>query len=126
MKKHSKTGVESRFQGTVLGHSGEPKPIRIEGGPVDSIQEWCLKTREQAAKAAKENPHQPPRVEPPPQNHIEPEQSNDIETQQSNSVDSQQAISDQSSHTISADSHSPQTDNVGQTRDIDDMAMDTQ
>ncbi|KAF2013232.1 hypothetical protein BU24DRAFT_232775 [Aaosphaeria arxii CBS 175.79] len=54
MKKHSKTGVESRFQGTVLGHSADPKPIKVEGGPADSIQEWCLKTRERSAKTAKE------------------------------------------------------------------------
>lgn len=71
MKKHSKTGVESRFQGTVLGHSSDPRPIKIEGGPVDSIQEWCRKTREQAAKGAKEALEVP--------NHVESrEQSEDI------------------------------------------------
>ena len=52
MKKHSKTGVESRFQGTVLGHSGDPKPVRIEGGPVDSIDDWCREMREKSAKTA--------------------------------------------------------------------------
>lgn len=52
MKKHSKTGVESRFQGTVLGVPAEPKTIKIEGGGPDSIEEWCRRTREQAAKAA--------------------------------------------------------------------------
>ena len=63
MKKHSKTGVESRFQGTVLGLPAEPKPIRIEGGPVESIDEWCTKTREKAAKeAAKENRNTPNHV----------------------------------------------------------------
>jgi transcription initiation factor TFIID subunit 3 len=56
MKKHSKTGVESRFQGTVLGHSSDPRPVKIEGGPADSIQDWCRRTREQATKTAKENP----------------------------------------------------------------------
>jgi transcription initiation factor TFIID subunit 3 len=56
MKKHSKTGVESRFQGTVLGHPADPKPVKIEGGSVDSIQDWCRKTRERSAKlAASEN-----------------------------------------------------------------------
>jgi transcription initiation factor TFIID subunit 3 len=54
MKKHSKTGVESRFQGTVLGHPSDPRPVKIEGGPVDSIQEWCRRTRENAAKTATE------------------------------------------------------------------------
>ncbi|KAK2748787.1 hypothetical protein FQN57_000368 [Myotisia sp. PD_48] len=38
-KKHSKTGEESRFQGTVLGKSAEPHPIVIEGG-TESIQAW--------------------------------------------------------------------------------------
>jgi len=52
MKKHSKTGVESRFQGTVLGVPAEPKTIKIEGGAAESIEEWCRKTREKAAKAA--------------------------------------------------------------------------
>jgi transcription initiation factor TFIID subunit 3 len=55
MKKHSKTGVESRFQGTVLGVPAEPKTIKIEGGGADSIEEWCRKTRERAAKAAESN-----------------------------------------------------------------------
>ena len=58
MKKHSKTGVESRFQGTVLGNSSDPRPVKIEGGPADSIQEWCRRTREKAAITATEKPTQ--------------------------------------------------------------------
>jgi len=50
MKKHSKTGVESRFQGTVLGHLADSRPVKIEGGSADTIQEWCRKTRERAVK----------------------------------------------------------------------------
>lgn len=66
MKKHSKTGVESRFQGTVLGVPAEPKTIKIEGGAADSIEEWCRKTRERAAKEAesKQDNHNP-------SNHVE-------------------------------------------------------
>jgi transcription initiation factor TFIID subunit 3 len=52
MKKHSKTGVESRFQGTVLGMPAEPKTVKIEGGGAESIEEWCRRTREKAAEAA--------------------------------------------------------------------------
>ncbi len=52
MKKHSKTGVESRFQGTVLGIPSEMKPIKIEGGGPDSIEEWNRRTRDKAIKAA--------------------------------------------------------------------------
>lgn len=62
MKKHSKTGVESRFQGTVLGVPAEPKPIKIEGGGAESIEEWCRQTREKSAQAAeaKANISEPP------------------------------------------------------------------
>jgi transcription initiation factor TFIID subunit 3 len=52
MKKHSKTGVESRFQGTVLGVPAEPKTVKIEGGGAESIEEWCRRTREKAAEVA--------------------------------------------------------------------------
>jgi transcription initiation factor TFIID subunit 3 len=56
MKKHSKTGVESRFQGTVLGIPSEIKPVKIEGGGPDSIDEWNRRTREKAIKAAESKP----------------------------------------------------------------------
>jgi transcription initiation factor TFIID subunit 3 len=59
MKKHSKTGVESRFQGTVLGQPGDIRPIKIEGGPAESIEEWCQRTRERAAATGKEKPEHP-------------------------------------------------------------------
>lgn len=50
MKKHSKTGAESRFQGTLLGHPADVKPVRIEGGPSESITEWNQKTQQRAVK----------------------------------------------------------------------------
>lgn len=43
-KKHSKTGEESRYAGTVLGKSAEEHPIVIEGG-VPSIREWSQQAR---------------------------------------------------------------------------------
>ncbi|KAL9576005.1 MAG: hypothetical protein Q9212_007476 [Teloschistes hypoglaucus] len=42
-KKHNKTGEVSRFQGTALGTYAEDKPIRIEGGPVETIQDWSAR-----------------------------------------------------------------------------------
>ena len=61
MKKHSKTGVESRFQGTVLGVPAEPRTVKIEGGGPDSIEEWCRNMREKAAKVGATRPesHEP-------------------------------------------------------------------
>ncbi|KAI9838615.1 MAG: hypothetical protein M1819_004929 [Sarea resinae] len=44
-KKHSKTGEESRFQGTALGKQAEDKEIKIEGAPVDSIRAWEAQLR---------------------------------------------------------------------------------
>lgn len=51
MKKHSKTGVDSRYQGTLVGKPAELRPVKIEGGAEESIEEWCRKVREKAAKA---------------------------------------------------------------------------
>jgi transcription initiation factor TFIID subunit 3 len=51
MKKHSKTGVDARYQGTLIGKPAELRPVKIEGGAEESIEEWCRKTRERAAKA---------------------------------------------------------------------------
>ncbi|KAI9702022.1 MAG: hypothetical protein M1836_001366 [Candelina mexicana] len=44
-KKHSKTGEESRYQGTVLGKSAENRRLKIEGGAVESIQAWGAQLR---------------------------------------------------------------------------------
>ncbi|KAJ5801886.1 uncharacterized protein N7503_004336 [Penicillium pulvis] len=46
-KKHSKTGEESRYAGTVLGKSAEEHPVIIEGG-VPSIREWGQQVRSRA------------------------------------------------------------------------------
>lgn len=62
MKKHSKTGVDSRYQGTIIGKAAELRTVKIEGGAEDSIEEWCRRTREKAAKAtvtARENVEMP-------------------------------------------------------------------
>lgn len=59
-KKHSKTGEESRFQGTVLGIPAEGKPVIIEGGPFESIQAWEAMMRENNSKRP------PSTLSPPP------------------------------------------------------------
>lgn len=43
-KKHSKTGEESRYAGTVLGKNAEERPVVIEGG-APSIREWGAQVR---------------------------------------------------------------------------------
>lgn len=43
-KKHSKTGEESRYAGTVIGKSAEEHPVVIEGG-VPSLREWGRQVR---------------------------------------------------------------------------------
>jgi len=44
-KKHSKTGEESRFQGTTLGKDLDYKEIAIDGGSISSIGAWEDKIR---------------------------------------------------------------------------------
>lgn len=46
-KKHSKTGEESRFQGTILGKGADVKPVRLEGGHTESIEGWEARLKEQ-------------------------------------------------------------------------------
>lgn len=59
-KKHSKTGEESRYQGTAIGKDAEAHRITVEGaaeGGPRSIKQWVRqtrkRTREEDAKAAK-------------------------------------------------------------------------
>lgn len=49
-KKHSKTGEESRYQGTVLGKSADEHPIVIEGG-AESIRDWSMQIKSKEAAA---------------------------------------------------------------------------
>ncbi|TPR03068.1 hypothetical protein CAN33_0013095 [Aspergillus niger] len=46
-KKHSKTGEESRYAGTVLGKNADEHPIIIEGG-APSLQDWGSQMRSRA------------------------------------------------------------------------------
>jgi transcription initiation factor TFIID subunit 3 len=55
-KKHSKTGEEARFQGTVLGKGAEERPIVIEGGEFDSIEAWETNLRMRGQREASESP----------------------------------------------------------------------
>lgn len=51
-KKHSKTGEESRFQGTVLGKGADLRPVKLDGGHADSIESWehMLREHKRASK----------------------------------------------------------------------------
>jgi transcription initiation factor TFIID subunit 3 len=44
-KKHSKTGEESRFQGTVLGIGSDFKPTKIQGGP-ETLNHWLERAKQ--------------------------------------------------------------------------------
>lgn len=55
-KKHSKTGEESRYKGTVLGLPAEVKAVRIEGDQVESIQAWQEKMQKKETVAKSPSP----------------------------------------------------------------------
>ncbi len=44
-KKHSKTGEDSKYHGTILGKGNEHGEVQVEGGDADSIQAWSAKMR---------------------------------------------------------------------------------
>lgn len=50
-KKHSKTGEESRYAGTVIGKDAEEHPVMIEGGAAASIGEWASHIKSQVTYA---------------------------------------------------------------------------
>ncbi|QKX55278.1 uncharacterized protein TRUGW13939_02370 [Talaromyces rugulosus] len=50
-KKHSKTGEESRYAGTVIGKDAEEHPVIIEGGAAASIGEWASQIKSQVIYA---------------------------------------------------------------------------
>jgi transcription initiation factor TFIID subunit 3 len=56
-KKHSKTGEESRYQGTVLGKGADPKPVRVDGGALESIKQWESTLRRKNAEVAAATPY---------------------------------------------------------------------
>jgi transcription initiation factor TFIID subunit 3 len=39
-KKHSKTGDDAKWQGTIFGKYTDGNEILVEGGPITSINEW--------------------------------------------------------------------------------------
>jgi transcription initiation factor TFIID subunit 3 len=54
-KKHSKSGEDTRFHGTVLGTHNESKPVKIDGGGPESLKDWmkAVKNQEREKNAAK-------------------------------------------------------------------------
>jgi len=57
MKKHSKAGEDSKYNGTLLGKSNDHGDIAVEGGDVPSIRMW-------EEKLSKEREQSPPHIEP--------------------------------------------------------------
>ena len=49
MKKHSKLGAETRFQGTALGRHADRRSIGVDGAALTSVRKWCEQTANQAA-----------------------------------------------------------------------------
>ncbi|KAM0437685.1 hypothetical protein ACHAPT_002049 [Fusarium lateritium] len=42
-KKHSKTGEDAKYHGTILGRGHDAGEVQVEGGPDTSIAEWIYK-----------------------------------------------------------------------------------
>ncbi|UPK98052.1 hypothetical protein LCI18_008987 [Fusarium solani-melongenae] len=48
-KKHSKTGEDAKYHGTILGKGHDAGEVQVEGGPDTSISEWISKRRASAS-----------------------------------------------------------------------------
>lgn len=55
-KKHSKTGEESRYQGSLLGKDADEQNVVIVGGQAGSIQEWGTQMRSRTISPAGATP----------------------------------------------------------------------
>ncbi|TDZ13167.1 Transcription initiation factor TFIID subunit 3 [Colletotrichum sidae] len=44
-KKHSKTGEDSKYHGTILGKGNDVGEVQVEGGDIPSIHMWRIKMR---------------------------------------------------------------------------------
>jgi transcription initiation factor TFIID subunit 3 len=44
-KKHGGADEELRYAATLLGKGGEPRPVKVEGGDVTSLEEWADKLK---------------------------------------------------------------------------------
>lgn len=68
-KKHSKTGDDAKWQGTIFGKNTDGNEILVEGGPITSINEWISQRAPEL---------------PPPRESIEEEEEVDEKQQQQN------------------------------------------
>lgn len=57
-KKHSKTGEESRFQGTLLGKDADLQQVTIVGGPASSMAEWTRLALSRNTSSPRPHSHQ--------------------------------------------------------------------
>jgi transcription initiation factor TFIID subunit 3 len=55
-KKHSKTGEESRYQGSILGKDADGQNVVVVGGQFGSISEWGAQVRSHAVSTVQRTP----------------------------------------------------------------------
>lgn len=72
-KKHSKTGDDAKWQGTIFGKCTDNNEILVEGGPITSINEWISQRA--------------PEISSPPRESQEEEQKQKQQQQQQNGDD---------------------------------------
>ncbi|RTE75762.1 hypothetical protein BHE90_009759 [Fusarium euwallaceae] len=57
-KKHSKTGEDAKYHGTILGRGHDAGEVQVEGGPDTSISEWIYKRTASASLSPEPEPQQ--------------------------------------------------------------------
>ncbi|KAH7163301.1 hypothetical protein B0J13DRAFT_538314 [Dactylonectria estremocensis] len=64
-KKHSKTGEDAKFHGTILGRGNDTGEVQVEGGPDTTITDWISKRTVDPDEQARQQQEQ----EPQPNGH---------------------------------------------------------
>ncbi|KAF4962102.1 hypothetical protein FSARC_9803 [Fusarium sarcochroum] len=66
-KKHSKTGEDAKYHGTILGRGHDAGEIQVEGGPETTIAEWISKRASPPGSPTPGEEQQPDKDQPPQQ-----------------------------------------------------------
>jgi transcription initiation factor TFIID subunit 3 len=67
-KKHSKTGEDAKYHGTILGRGHDTGEIQVEGGPETTITEWISnRASPQSSPTPGDEDQQPDREQLPQQ-----------------------------------------------------------
>ncbi|KAL7815398.1 hypothetical protein V8C44DRAFT_324420 [Trichoderma aethiopicum] len=86
-KKHSKTGDDAKWQGTIFGKSTDGNEILVEGGPITSISEWISQRAPEPRHPLRESTTEEEQEQEPEQEQEEQQQETEKEKEKEKEKD---------------------------------------